>query len=117
MRRGKGVALVGWGRELAYYFTSNIEETQDEPVGSSYSEIANFTYTQRSDLYNVLKKLPDGGDRQLIIDALEYGCDVFLTMDYRTVWRHHEEVARLGLQVMRPIEFMDYVRPWSGLLR
>lgn len=116
-RRDKGVALVGWGRELAYYFTSNIEEPQEEPVGSSYSEITNFTYTQRRYLSNVLKKLPDEGDRQLIVDALEYGCDVFLTMDYRTVWRHRKEVARLELQVMRPIEFMDYVRPWAGLLR
>ena len=37
------------------HIDSNIEETQDEPVGSSYSEIANFTYTQRSDLSSVLK--------------------------------------------------------------
>ena len=110
-------ALVGWGRELAHYFTSYFDVPQYVTAGSRYSEIAHFTLSQRRYMSGVLKKLPDESDRQLIIDALEFGCDIFLTMDYRTLWRYRGEVDRLGLQVMRPIEFMDYIRPWAGLLR
>ena len=116
-RPDKRAALVAWGRELSYYFTSYFDESWDVPAGSSYNEITHFTSIQRCYLSGVLKELPDESDRQLIIDAFEYGCDMFLTMDYRTVWRYRDEVARLGLQVMRPIEFMDYIRPWAGFLR
>ncbi len=116
-RPTKRVALVGWGSELAHFFTSYTEETKDQTAEFSYSELTHFTYIQRQYLSDVLKKLPDESDRQPIVDALEYGCDLFLTMDYRTVWRYREEVAQLGVQVMRPIEFMDYISPWAGLLR
>ena len=62
---------------------------------------------QRNQLYEYLNVLPDETDRVLVVDALELGCNVFLTMDYRTIWKHREAVRRLGINVMRPVEFLQ----------
>jgi hypothetical protein len=113
----KRAVLANWGTQLADFFDSHLDESPQAVEGSSYSEINHFTYLQRCALSNLLQKLPQESDRQLIVDALEFGCDIFLTMDYRTVWRHREEVRRFGLRVMRPVELLEYIRPWAGLLR
>lgn len=112
----KRIALINWGEQLGYYFASHFDERQDAKEGSSYSELSHFTYIERCRLSEMLKSLPQENDRQLIIDALEYGCDIFLTVDYKTVWRYRDEVCRFGLKVMRPIELLEYIRPWTGLL-
>ncbi len=115
-RLDKRVELVRWGGELADYFMSRFDQCLEGTTESLYRELTPFTFIQRLYLSSVLTNLPDENDRQLVIDALEYGCDIFLTMDYRTLWRYRVEVGRLGLQVMRPVEFMDYIRPWTGIL-
>ena len=111
----KRFALTIWGKELAYYSTSHIDESQDMTEESSYINLRHFTFIQRYRLSEMLKDLPQESDRQLIIDALEYGCDIFLTMDYKTVWRYREKVKRFGLKVMRPVELLEHISPlgWS----
>ena len=113
----KRLKLVGWGNELDYYFTSHSSQSQVLSEGSSYSEICHFTFHQRLFLSDKLEALPHENDRCLIIDALEYGCDIFLTMDYKSIWRHRDEVKRCGIQVMRPVELLEHIRPYAGLLR
>ena len=92
-----------WG-ELAEYFDDHYKEWPSTGSGSSYSEITHFTFIQRNQLYEYLNVLPDENDRVLVVDALELGCNVFLTMDYRTIWTHREAVRKLGIHVMRPVE-------------
>ena len=116
-RPGKRASLLGWGTELAHYFDSHFYASQVGTDPSRYRRLTHFTFSQRSFLSDKLKELPDQSDRQLIIDAMEIGCDIFLSMDYRTIWHHRDEVNRLGLQVMRPVELLEYVSPWAGLLR
>ena len=116
-RPNKRIALTDWGKELAHYFTSHFGESQDMIGESSYSEISHFTFIQRCRLSKLLKVLPQETDRQLIIDALECGCDTFLTMDYKTIWPYRDTVNHFGLQVMRPVEILEHIRPWAGLLR
>ena len=99
--------LVSWWGELAEYFEDNYKEWPPPESGSAYSEITHFTPLQRNWLYDHLNVLPDEKDRVLVVDALELGCNVFLTMDYRTIWVHREEVRRLGIHVMRPVEFLQ----------
>ena len=108
--------LSMWGSELAHYFTSHFDELQDEMEGLGFREVRHFTHSQRADLSNMLKSLPDKSDRQLIIDAMEYDCDTFLTMDYKTVGRYRNVVGQLGIQVMRPSELLEHISPWAGLL-
>ena len=115
--RDKRLPLTSWGKELAYYFTSYFDDSRHVKEGLSYSEITHFTFIQRRYLSTMLNLLPQESDRQLIIDAMECGCDIFLTMDYKTVWRYRDDVSLLGLKVMRPVELLAYIRPWAGLLR
>ena len=109
-------ALTAWDQRLADYFAGNFDQSQGETEGSSYSETTRFTSIQRSRMADLLKALPDKQDQQLFIDAVERGCDVFLTMDYKTIWQHRDRVKQFRLHVMRPVELLEYVRPWAGLL-
>jgi hypothetical protein len=109
-------ALTAWEQRLADYFAENFDQSQGETEGSSYSEMTHFTFLQRKRMADFLQAYPDKGDQQLFIDAVELGCDIFLTMDYKTIWQHRDKVRQFGLQAMRPVELLDYVRPWAGLL-
>ena len=108
--------LTAWEQRLADYFAENFDQSQGETEGSSYSETTCFTSLQRSRMADLLKAFPDKQDQQLFIDAVERGCDVFLTMDYKTIWQHRDKVKQFRLHVMRPVELLEYVRPWAGLL-
>ena len=109
-------ALTTWEQRLADYFTENFDQSRGETEGSNYSEATRFTSLQRSRMADLLKAFPDKQDQQLFIDAVELGCDVFLTMDYKTIWQHRDKVKQFRLHVMRPVELLEYVRPWAGLL-
>ena len=114
----KRYALTTWGNELARYFASDFGDKQSGEGVSSYSEINHFTFIQRRLLLDMLKVMPQEEDRQLIIDAVECGSDIFLTMDYKTVWCHRNEINQLlGLKVMRPTGLLEYVQPWAALIR
>ena len=109
-------ALTAWEQRLADYFAGNFDQSQGEIEGSSSSEMTHFTSIQRSRMADLLKAFPDKQDQQLFIDAVERGCDVFLTMNYKTIWQHRDKVKQFRLHVMRPVELLEYVRPWAGLL-
>ena len=109
-------ALTAWDHRLAAYFSENFDQSRGETEGSSYSEMTHFTSIQRNRIADLLQAFPDEGDQQLLIDAVERGCDIFLTMDYRTIWKHRDKVRQFGLRVMRPVELLQYVRPWASLL-
>ena len=109
--------LTTWCKDLAYYFVSNIHESQDANEEPGYFEFGYFTVNQRQKLSDLLKFLPHENDRQLIIDALECGSDTFLTMDYSSVWRHRNSLRKwTGVMVMTPAELLDHIGPWIGLL-
>ena len=113
---GKRIALTGWASELAHYFLQNLE-LRVSAEGSSGNEVERFTLPQRRWLSDLLEVLPQESDRHLIIDALEYGCDVFLTLDYRTIWRYRAELVRFGIRVMRPVELLELIELRACLLR
>ncbi len=93
----KSSKRLAWYRESAEYFNANCAER---------NELIRFTELQRAWVYEYLAVLPDEEDRILIVDALELGCGVFLTMDYRTVLSHRGLVGKLGIRVMRPCEYL-----------
>ena len=88
---------LSWYWELAEYFNASRAE-RTKPT--------QFTGLQREWAYEYLARLPDETDRILIVDAMELGCEVFLTMDYRTVLSYRETVGKLGIRVMRPRELL-----------
>ena len=113
----KRVRLLDWGKELTFYFQENFDDLDADSGEPSFRKVVHFTYMQRIGLAALLNDLPQESDRQLVIDAKEYGCDIFLTMDYKTIWRHRACVEPLGIRVMRPVELMEHISPWAGLLR
>jgi len=59
--------------------------------------------------------LPDPGDRELIGNAIGFGCDVFCTCDRRTIIRKRERLRQLPLRILTPEEWWAHVKPWAAL--
>jgi hypothetical protein len=104
--------LSQWGRELSDYFIGlfNNGIVTDEDFKSPSGR-------RKANLENELHFLPHSSDRILIIDAIELGCDFFLTMDYKSLWRFRGRITPLGLRVLRPVEMMKYIEPCVELMR
>ncbi|MGE5567230.1 MAG: hypothetical protein ACM3YN_13880 [Parcubacteria group bacterium] len=59
--------------------------------------------------------LPGLADRELIGNAVGFGCDVFCTCDRRTIVRKRERLQQLPLRILTPVEWWAHVKPWAGL--
>ena len=59
--------------------------------------------------------LPDVADRELIGNAIGFGCDVFVTCDRRTIVKKRERLKQLPIRIMTPREWWGHVKPWAGL--
>lgn len=59
--------------------------------------------------------LPDPADRELIGNAIGFGCDVFCTCDRRTIVRKRERLDQVPLRILTPVEWWAHVKPWAGL--
>jgi hypothetical protein len=59
--------------------------------------------------------LPDLADRELIGNAIGFGCDVFCTCDRRTIIRKRELLHLLPIRILTPAEWWAHVKPWAGL--
>ena len=105
----KRIRLLRWAAELEDYgsqlkaayapHSDNADPYQGFPVSAQ-----TFSF------------LPDYGDSVLIAEAVRLGCEDFLTMDYRTIHEHRDRIRLAGIEVLRPVELMDALRPWTGLL-
>lgn len=93
-----------WAGELAAY---SVESGWDGEIGYDENRAAVARTLLRTGEFNFL---PDRGDRLLVLSALTFGCDIFLTMDYRTIWRFRDRLTNFGLSVMRPVELTRAMR-------
>lgn len=59
--------------------------------------------------------LPDPADRELIGNAIGFGCDVFCTSDRRSIVRKREALKALPLRILTPVEWWACVKPWAAL--
>ncbi|ANM08340.1 hypothetical protein AMC78_PD00836 (plasmid) [Rhizobium phaseoli] len=59
--------------------------------------------------------LPDRADRELIGNAIAYGCDVFCTCDRATIVNLRAKLPQLPLHILTPAEWWAHIRPWAGL--
>jgi hypothetical protein len=59
--------------------------------------------------------LPDPGDRELIGNAIGFGCDVFCTSDRRTIIRKRDRLRQLPIRLFTPQDWWAHVKPWGGL--
>ncbi|WEK02156.1 MAG: hypothetical protein P0Y59_10905 [Candidatus Sphingomonas phytovorans] len=64
----------------------------------------------------LIAALPDRNDRELLGNAIAFGCDVFCTRDHRTIVRKRDLLPKLPLRILTPREWWFHVKPWGGLL-
>jgi len=107
--------LMFCSTEWAHYSSGLLEAVAEESASSMSSRAIHLNPRQRRYVAGLMTSLRDEGDRQLMVDALELGCDAFLTMDYK-IWDARDSIRRFGIRVLRPIELMNEMRPLAGLL-
>ncbi|MHA1321743.1 MAG: hypothetical protein ACTSRL_03015 [Candidatus Helarchaeota archaeon] len=88
-------SLIRWGFEFLDY-SNGFYEFEDKGIKLRYG-----------------LALINEKDRKLLIDAINMNCDSFLTIDYKTVWRHKKKVKKI--RILRPTEFWEMLRPYSSL--
>jgi hypothetical protein len=59
--------------------------------------------------------LPDAADRELIGNAIGFGCDAFCTCDRATIVRKRSGLRKVPLRIMTPAEWWAHIKPWAGL--
>lgn len=113
----KREALTRWALELFEYFTRLGSDLWPQKEDGSAPPSWPLNSKRRYRLYKKLLALPDESDRELVLDAIDLGCDVLLTMYYKTILSHRDEINRLGLTAMAPTDLLKKLRPWVGLMR
>jgi hypothetical protein len=54
-------------------------------------------------------------DRRLLIDAVAYECDAFLTME-KKLPKHAAQIEEaVGLKILRPLDHWELLKPWAPL--
>ncbi len=91
--------LVVWADELISWWRAN----RVSLLGHDFDESAEVLALSES---TRLDFLPDYDDRLLIAEAMVLGCDIFLTLDRKTILRFRRKVIPLGLEPMTPAEFV-----------
>lgn len=59
--------------------------------------------------------LPDAADRELIGNAIGFGCDVFCTRDRATIVKKRHLLREVPLRILTPAEWWAHIRPWAAL--
>jgi len=92
--------LVNWGIELLEWWKINRKYMKS----LNANQLENSRKLVASGKLDFLKNYED---RLLIAEALTLGCDTFLTFDRRTILIHKKELAKFGINVLSPREFVD----------
>lgn len=59
--------------------------------------------------------LPDLADRELIGNAIGFGCDAFCTRDRATIVSKRNQLRQIPLRIITPAEWWAQIKPWAGL--
>lgn len=76
-----------------------------------------LTRARVTEIRRSVSVLPDHVDRELIIDAVRYGCDAFCTNDRRTILRHRGLLKECPLEIMSPVEWWKKIEPLAEIWR
>jgi len=102
--------LIQWGYELLDYWMTIIRDYKS-------IKLEGISMDRGVRLYNsgLLDFLPDQVDRKLVSESVGLKCDVFLTMDRRSIWVYRDRLNKLGITILRPSEYWLHLRPWASL--
>jgi len=108
-----------WALDVLDVWLIMLEETGDrEANGGTVRHRFKLT-PDLQELESRLMQIPDFRrdpfDRLLLVQYRMGNCDAFLTTDERTICRHKDELSALGINVLRPSEFWERLKPWAAL--
>lgn len=63
----------------------------------------------------ILAALSDAADRELVGNAIGFGCDTFCTCDRRTIVSKRGRLTKLPIRILTPTEWWAQIKPWGGL--
>ena len=96
-------ALLSWASELWVY--SKECASKSNRYGHKNCNVKMTT----------LSLLPDSGDRKLIEEAVESGCDAFCTRDWKTILRVRDSLRDVPLLFISPNEWRQRIAPYATL--
>ena len=59
--------------------------------------------------------LPDAADRELVGNAIGFGCDAFCTRDRATIVSKRGQLRQISLRIVTPAEWWAQIKPWAAL--
>jgi len=98
-------ALMSYAEELRDYLDAELGE-QVEGTRSEW-----LTSHADNRLFHALARVKDAADRELLLEAIERRCDVFLTVDRRSLWNCRDAIGLEQIRILRPVE------AWQAMLR
>jgi hypothetical protein len=98
-----------WAYDVLDHWYACIEGYGDSPLLGDGERLAK--YLDNSSVCGYLS----AKDRRLIRDAVQFECDAFLTMEKKLPKNASDIQMRLGLTVLRPLEFAEILKPWVRL--
>jgi hypothetical protein len=114
-RRGR----LGWFLEMLDYWTIELDGSGDRV---SKGGVVRHRFKLTPELERIetgLLAIPDFRrdpfDRLLLLHSRMANCDVFLTQDRRTVWRHRKALKALDIAVVTPSEYWSLIAPYAAL--
>jgi len=68
------------------------------------------------ELAATLKALRDEADRLLVAEAIVMGCDVFLTVDRKSLWSRRDQIEPASVRILRPVELWAALYPRARIV-
>ena len=68
------------------------------------------------ELAATLTAFRDEADRLLVAEAITMGCDVFLTVDRKSLWSRRDQIEPASIRILRPVELWAALYPWAGIV-
>jgi hypothetical protein len=96
-------ALLGWASELWIYSKEGA------------SKLNRHRQKDRNVKMTTLLLLSDAGDRKLIQEAIENGCDAFCTRDWKIILRIRDSLRDIPLLFVSPNEWWQRIAPYATL--
>lgn len=110
---------LSWFLEMQDYWTFELDGSGDRKAsgGTVQHRFKLGTAFQHleAELMRIVDLRRDPMDRLLVVHTRMANCDVLLTRDRNSLWKHREALAGLGIRVVVPSEYLDMIEPWAGL--